>query len=78
MHKVYVKSPLGTLEMEGDDKGIIAITFLDKEVPLTTVIPESLQEAVKQLNEYFTKKRTAFELKIAPQGTDFQIKVWKT
>lgn len=78
MHKVYVKSPLGTLEMKGDDKGIIAITFLDKEVPLTTVIPESLQEAVKQLNEYFTKKRTAFELKIAPQGTDFQIKVWKT
>lgn len=78
MHKVYIKSPLGTLEIEGDTKGITAITFLDKEVPLTTVIPESLQEAVKQLHEYFTKKRTVFELKIAPRGTDFQTKVWRT
>ena len=25
---------------------------------------------------YFTKKRTVFELKLAPQGTVFQTKVW--
>jgi len=78
MHKVYVKSPLGTLEIEGDESGLIAIAFIDKEVPSTTVIPESLQEAVKQLHEYFTKKRTVFDLKMAPQGTDFQVKVWNT
>ncbi len=76
MHKVYIKSPLGTLEIEGGDNGITAITFLDKEILSTTVIPESLQEVVKQLNEYFAKKRTVFELKLSPQGTDFQTKVW--
>ncbi|MFC4633705.1 methylated-DNA--[protein]-cysteine S-methyltransferase [Dokdonia ponticola] len=76
MHKVYIKSPLGTLEIEGDDNGVIAITFLDKDTSPTAVIPESLQGVVKQLNEYFTKKRTVFELKLAPQGTVFQTKVW--
>ena len=76
MHKVYIKSPLGTLEIEGDDNGVIAITFLDKDTSPTAVIPESLQGVVKQLNEYFTKKRTVFELKLAPQGTAFQTKVW--
>ncbi|MFT5892993.1 MAG: methylated-DNA-[protein]-cysteine S-methyltransferase [Dokdonia sp.] len=78
MHKVYIKSPLGTLEIEGNNEGIIAINFLDKEVSPTAIIPESLQEAVRQLDEYFIKKRTVFELKLNPQGTDFQTRVWST
>lgn len=78
MHKVYIKSPLGALEIEGDTNGIVAITFLDKEVIPAVVIPEVLQEAVNQLNEYFEKKRTVFELKLNPKGTDFQTKVWET
>ncbi|WP_299209715.1 methylated-DNA--[protein]-cysteine S-methyltransferase [uncultured Dokdonia sp.] len=78
MHKVYIKSPLGTLEIEGDNQGIVAITFLDQEVTPTATIPEILQEVVKQLDEYFTKKRTVFELKLNPQGTNFQTQVWRT
>lgn len=77
MHKVYIKSPLGTLEIEGDHQGLMAITFLDREVTPTVVIPEALQETIKQLDEYFLKKRTVFELKLNPKGTDFQRKVWQ-
>lgn len=78
MHKVHIKSPLGTLEIEGDNQGIAAITFLDEDIAATTVIPESLKEVVEQLNEYFAKERTDFDLKLNPQGTDFQTKVWRT
>lgn len=78
MHKIYIKSPMGDLEIEGDDQGIMAITFLDKEVAPSTVIPESLKDAVQQLDEYFAKKRTVFDLKLNAQGTEFQTKVWRT
>lgn len=76
MHKVYMNSPLGTLEIEGNGHGVAAITFLDNDISATTVIPENLREVVQQLNEYFSKERTDFNLKLNPQGTDFQIKVW--
>lgn len=36
-----------------------------------------LEETVKQLNEYFSKKRTEFDLPIEFIGTDFQKRVWK-
>lgn len=78
MQKVYIKSPLGTIEVEGDHQGIIAVTFLEEEIPPSKSIPDFLQEVVKQLNEYFEKKRTTFELKLRPQGTGFQLRVWNT
>lgn len=37
---------------------------------------ELLQEAKKQLQEYFAGKRQAFDLPIYSQGTEFQQKVW--
>jgi methylated-DNA-[protein]-cysteine S-methyltransferase len=33
-------------------------------------------EAVRQLDEYFRGTRTAFDLPVAPQGTEFQRTVW--
>lgn len=35
------------------------------------------RETIKQLNEYFNGKRSAFDLPLAPQGTPFQQRVWK-
>jgi len=43
----------------------------------STNIPPYLQECIQQLNEYFNKIRTTFNLKLNPQGTDFQKRVWK-
>jgi methylated-DNA-[protein]-cysteine S-methyltransferase len=36
-----------------------------------------LTDAVSQLQEYFEGKRTQFDFKMNPQGTEFQQKVWK-
>jgi len=35
-----------------------------------------LNQAYKQLDEYFNNKRTVFELDIKPFGTEFQKRVW--
>lgn len=36
-----------------------------------------LQEVAHQLEEYFAGQRKRFQLPLAPQGTDFQQKVWR-
>ena len=78
METVYINSPLGITKIIGDENGISVISVSDigtNEVSQT--IPEVLQKAVSQLNEYFKGKRTDFDLKLNPKGTEFQQKVWK-
>ncbi len=36
-----------------------------------------LAEAVRQLTAYFNRELTVFDLPLAPQGTEFQQRVWK-
>ena len=72
----YIKTPLGVAKIVGDAEGVSAITVLNSDEPLTDVIPESLEDAVYQLNEYFEGARTEFNLTLNPVGTEFQKKVW--
>ena len=77
METCYINSPLGVTKIEGDVDGIMSISVLNSNEKLTDIIPELLQDCVYQLNEYFEGKRQTFSLKLNPQGTDFQQKVWK-
>lgn len=77
METVYIYTPLGIAKLEGDEFGLSNITILDSEEKLTDVIPEELEDAVYQINEYFEGKRTQFSLTLNPDGTDFQKKVWE-
>lgn len=73
----YINTPLGTLEIKGDENGLASVLFIDKEdQEVSEIIPVQLQEVVMQLHEYFGGERTEFTLKLAPQGTDFQKRVW--
>lgn len=60
----------------GDENGINEITVIDDALETSTEIPVVLQECVQQLSEYFNGTRKQFDLKLNPQGTDFQKKVW--
>lgn len=77
MDTCIIKSPLGFTEIIGDDIGIASVTVLNSEEIVTEIIPETLKECVNQLNEYFEGKRKEFNLKLNPNGTDFQKSVWK-
>ena len=75
MLTAYIKTPLGIATIIGDENGVSEIS-VSQEGEVSTIIPAVLQEAVLQLQAYFEKKRTSFDFKINPKGTDFQIKVW--
>lgn len=76
MDIAFIKTPLGVAKLEGDSDGLTAIIVLNTEEPLTDIIPESLEDAVYQLKEYFEGQRKQFDLKLNPEGTDFQQQVW--
>jgi len=72
----YINTPLGITKITGSSEGLSSIIVLDSEEPLTDVVPESLEDSVYQLNEYFEGIRTEFQLDLNPEGTEFQKKVW--
>jgi len=76
METAFIKTPLGTARITGDENGICEISILSEGV-VSKKIPAVLKESVKQLNEYFDGKRTGFDFAINPKGTDFQQKVWQ-
>ena len=77
METALLNTPIGTLTIKGSSEGISAILFSEESVTNPATVPEVLKETVQQLEEYFNKTRTEFNLKLAPKGTEFQQKVWK-
>ena len=73
---VFFKSPLGITKIVGDANGISEISFSD-EGEVSVSIPKELKQAVIQMQEYFEGKRTHFNLKLNPKGTEFQQRVWQ-
>lgn len=74
MNHKYVESPVGTLLIEAEDGAITRLEYVD-DTGRDDSCPV-LDEAERQLREYFEGMRKAFELPLAPKGTDFQRRVW--
>ena len=76
METAYYSSPIGTLLVTGSDNGIRSILYVGDEAGLVS-IPACLSNCIQQLDEYFEGKRIEFDLRIDPEGTEFQKKVWE-
>lgn len=72
----YINSPIGWLRLLSTETALSAISFVSDEAENSTVQPKILEEASDQLQEYFSGKRKVFNLQLAPEGTEFQQKVW--
>lgn len=72
----YYKTPIGTAAIVGDEFGIQAVSVLDEDIETSLEIPDFAKDCVQQLEEYFEGNRTEFNLKLNPQGTEFQQSVW--
>ncbi|MCY9515681.1 methylated-DNA--[protein]-cysteine S-methyltransferase [Paenibacillus apiarius] len=85
-------SPIGSLTLAATATGLFAVEFggvLEVAEALQARAareygkvalqrhPERLQEARRQLEEYFAGKRQTFELSLDLQGTSFQKEVWR-
>lgn len=72
-----IETPIGYATLVGDENGLSSITISDSVLENPKIIPQELEEAIKQLTSYFSKDLKTFNLKLNPRGTEFQQKVWK-
>jgi methylated-DNA-[protein]-cysteine S-methyltransferase len=80
--KAHFRCPLGIVEAEANETHLISLHVLDNTTeiePITSSLKENevLNSCSKQLNAYFAGSRKVFDIKLAPQGTSFQQKVWE-
>jgi methylated-DNA-[protein]-cysteine S-methyltransferase len=68
-------SPIGGLRLHAHAGLITAIDF-DARPRRSRVADPLLDEAERQLTEYFAGERTKFDLPLASEGSEFQKKVW--
>ncbi len=82
---IYYQSPLGVLEIRSTGSAISAVLFVNSwkgakiiEDKLSFVKPKTaiLKTCTKQLDEYFSGKRTEFNVHTSQVGTEFQQTVW--
>jgi len=73
-------SPIGRIELLGDDRAVTALTIERDGVLPHDAEPERsnpvLESARAQLLEYFAGTRTAFDVPVRLVGTPFQEAVW--
>lgn len=71
----WMDTPVGGLRLHAHAGLLTAIDF-DAQ-PRGTRAPDAvLDQAERQLSEYFDGKRTEFDLPLASEGSEFQKKVW--
>lgn len=77
-----IQTPVGRISIAASEQGITNLDFLSSRSRLqdfaTTALAQSLvDQAAKQLVEYFEGKREKFDLKFDLDGTVFQKSVWQ-
>lgn len=71
-------SPVGELTLTEEDGQLVGLSFERGRISDAAEQPTPLLLCVKtQLEEYFSGRRRAFDLPLAPKGTPFQQAVWQ-
>jgi len=82
MRYTRIESPVGPLLLVADNAGLKKISFENGRLParLESSWEEdrgSFADVIQELGSYFTGRLEEFDLPLAPEGTPFQLKVWK-
>lgn len=81
MRFAHIDTPIGPLLVVGEGPALVRLAFARKGEPAEADPgwqrdDGSLREAMTQIRAYFEGALTAFDLPVAPSGTDFQRSVW--
>lgn len=77
LHTAYYKSPIGMIQLVEENNLLTVAHFLDESISESLSSSKLLNEALRQLDEYFSGARTEFHLPLYASGTDFQQTVWE-
>ena len=82
MYFSYCDTPIGVLLLAGDASGLHRIGFSTDGAAQSPAAEweendDFFCEATRQLAAYFAGELSTFDLPLAPQGTPFQLQVWR-
>lgn len=78
MKKGYIMDTMiGPLRIVESDIGICEVSFSNETKDIIVEKTKGIQQAMKQLEEYFNGQRKVFSLPLDMQGTPFQVKTWQ-
>jgi methylated-DNA-[protein]-cysteine S-methyltransferase len=72
-----IASPVGTLRLIADDDALVGVRFDAGEPEKSKEKHAVLDQAERELQEYFEGERTEFTVRLSARGTRFQREVWK-
>lgn len=77
--RLSIGTPIGPLLLAGDEVALTHVCLPGSTTLRGTRgdVPPPLRMAASQLEDYFSGGRRSFDLPVAPQGTAFQLAVWK-
>jgi methylated-DNA-[protein]-cysteine S-methyltransferase len=77
-YTAYYRSEIGLMEINGTDEEITSVLFVEEERTGSgsAEFPAVIHACIRQLDEYFSGRRTQFTAKLQWRGTDFQKLVW--
>lgn len=82
--QLTLESPVGKLRLIASEQALLAVLWQHEgfdrvKIETGSEAPEHpvLQQTSAQLKAYFARELTHFELPLAPEGTEFQLRVWK-
>lgn len=75
MKELFISSAFGPVRLAADAKGIRSVGFAPRLVRKKSS-SALLKKCAKELKEYFKGSRKRFSVRLAPEGTSFQKKVW--
>ena len=70
----FVETPIGPVTLVADDGALIEARFGGFPISHESAV---LDQAERELREYFLRERRAFDVPLAPRGTPFQLSVWE-
>jgi methylated-DNA-[protein]-cysteine S-methyltransferase len=79
MKQEIFETPVGPLYLVASEKGLRGLCWKNKNTQSAPgrAAEEILRDTRAQLAEYFRGKRTAFDLPLDMDGTEFQLQVWR-
>ena len=71
----YYASPIGTLLIEEENGSVLRIERISETAPQTEE-NDTLRDVKQELKRYFAGESKSLLFAIAPEGTDFQKRIW--
>lgn len=70
-------SQIGNLKIKTDEGKIVSLSLVNEKISDFKNREKLVQNAIMQIDEYFSGKRKTFSLPLNPKGTPFQKRVWE-